>query len=98
MSVPSHRHLVEQRWRKDGDLDLLMERIHQMHLVPDVLPVLHPSLDLHLTACLLPVHFDALMHRNRAQRRVNTFKDVVPGNYLTPRQVRRRRSLVVAAE
>ncbi|KAJ7194173.1 phosphatidylethanolamine-binding protein, partial [Mycena pura] len=96
MSVPSHRHLVEQRWRKDGDLDLLMERIHQMHVVvwgvfpdvPDVLPVLHPSLDLHLTARLLPVHFDALMHRNRAQRRVNTFKDVVPGNYLTPRQTR----------
>ncbi|KAJ7139447.1 phosphatidylethanolamine-binding protein [Mycena epipterygia] len=88
MSIPSHRHLVEQRWRKDGDLDLLMERIHQMHVVPDVLPVLHPTLDLHVTARLMPEHFDTLMNRNRFQRRVNTFKQVVPGNYLTPRQTR----------
>ncbi|KAJ7630358.1 hypothetical protein FB45DRAFT_832913 [Roridomyces roridus] len=88
LSIPSHRHLVEQRWRKDGDLDLLMERIHQMNVVPDVLPVLHPSIDLHVAARLMPVHFDDLMQRNRFQRRLNTFKDVVPGNYLTPRQTR----------
>ncbi|KAJ7440001.1 phosphatidylethanolamine-binding protein, partial [Mycena galericulata] len=88
LSIPSHRHLVEQRWRKDGDLDLLMERIHQMHVVPDVLPVLHPSLDLHVAARLMPKHFDALMRRNRFQRRLNTFKDVIPGNYLTPQQTR----------
>ncbi|KAJ7652057.1 phosphatidylethanolamine-binding protein [Mycena polygramma] len=88
MSVPSHRHLVEQRWRKDGDLDLLMERLHQMHVIPDALPVLHPSLDLHVTARLMPEHFESLMKRNKFQRRVNTFKGVVPGNYLTPRQTR----------
>ncbi|KAJ7102552.1 phosphatidylethanolamine-binding protein, partial [Mycena belliarum] len=88
MSIPSHRHLVEQRWRKDGDLDLLMERIHQMHVVPDALPVMHPSLDLHVTARLMPEHFDTLMRRNRSQRRVNTFKEVIPGNYLTPKQTR----------
>jgi large subunit ribosomal protein L35 len=88
MSIPSHRHLVEQRWRKDGDLDLLMERLHQMHVLPDVLPVLHPSIDLHVTARLMPEHFDSLMKRNKFQRRVNTFKEVVPGNYLTPRQTR----------
>ncbi|KAJ6569513.1 phosphatidylethanolamine-binding protein [Mycena capillaripes] len=88
MGIPSHRHLVEQRWRKDGDLDLLMERLHQMHVIPDALPVLHPSLDLHVTARLMPEHFESLMKRNRSQRRVNTFKEVVPGNYLTPRQTR----------
>ncbi|KAJ6498040.1 hypothetical protein C8R47DRAFT_1112633 [Mycena vitilis] len=88
MSVPSHRHLVEQRWRKDGDLDLLMERLHQMNVIPDALPVLHPSLDLHVTARLMPEHFESLMKRNKFQRRVNTFKEVVPGNYLTPRQTR----------
>jgi large subunit ribosomal protein L35 len=87
MRIPSHRHLLEQRWRKDGDLDLLMERLHQMKVVPDVLPVLHPSVDLHVTARLMPEHFESLMKRNRFQRRVNTFKEVVPGNYLTPRQV-----------
>ncbi|KAJ7356629.1 phosphatidylethanolamine-binding protein, partial [Mycena albidolilacea] len=88
MRIPSHRHLLEQRWRKDGDLDLLMERLHQMKVVPDVLPVLHPSVDLHVTARLMPEHFESLMKRNRFQRRVNTFKEVVPGNYLTPRQTR----------
>jgi large subunit ribosomal protein L35 len=92
MSIPSHRHLVEQRWRKDGDLDLLMERIHQMHVVPDVLPVLHPTVDLHVTARLMPEHFDSLMRRNRFQRRVNTFKEVIPGNYLIPQQVRSRKN------
>ncbi|KAJ7671961.1 hypothetical protein B0H17DRAFT_1141370 [Mycena rosella] len=88
LSIPSHRHLVEQRWRKDGDLDLLMERIHQMNVIPDVLPVLHPTVDLHLTARLMPEHFDSLMRRNTFQRRVNTFKEVIPGNYLTPQQTR----------
>ncbi|KAJ7232848.1 phosphatidylethanolamine-binding protein [Mycena haematopus] len=88
MRIPSHRHLVEQRWRQEGDLDLLMERLHQMKVLPDVLPVLHPSIDLHVTARLMPEHFESLMKRNRFQRRVNTFKEVVPGNYLTPRQTR----------
>ncbi|KAJ7775311.1 hypothetical protein B0H16DRAFT_1756544, partial [Mycena metata] len=88
MSIPSHRHLVEQHWRKDGDLDLLMERLHQMNVIPDVLPVIHPSIDLHVSARLMPQHFDALMERNKFQRRVNTSKDVIPGNYLIPQQTR----------
>ncbi|TEB26318.1 PEBP-like protein [Coprinellus micaceus] len=46
MSIPAHRHLVEHRWRKDGDLDLLMERIYQMDVVPDVLPEINPTIDL----------------------------------------------------
>ncbi|KAG5646911.1 hypothetical protein DXG03_001987 [Asterophora parasitica] len=45
MEKPAHRHLVEQRWRKEGDLDLLMERLHQMKVIPDVLPDLRPSID-----------------------------------------------------
>jgi len=47
MTRPVHRRLVEQRWREEGGLDLLMERLHQMHVVPDVLGSLNPSLDLH---------------------------------------------------
>ncbi|KAK7041759.1 mitochondrial 54S ribosomal protein YmL35 [Paramarasmius palmivorus] len=46
MTKRSHRHLAEQRWRSDGKLDLLMERIHQMNICPDVLPVIHPTVDL----------------------------------------------------
>ncbi|KAF5361691.1 hypothetical protein D9758_007327 [Tetrapyrgos nigripes] len=46
---PVHRHLLEQRWREDGKLDLLMERIYQMNVVPDILPAIHPTIDLDVT-------------------------------------------------
>jgi large subunit ribosomal protein L35 len=32
------RYLAQQAWRKEGGLDLLMQRIHQMGVVPDVVP------------------------------------------------------------
>ncbi|KDR84725.1 hypothetical protein GALMADRAFT_233035 [Galerina marginata CBS 339.88] len=57
MSNVTHRHLLEQKWRKDGNLDLLMERIHQMGVVPDVLPVIRPSIDLHVAARTSPSDF-----------------------------------------
>ncbi|KAJ7321538.1 phosphatidylethanolamine-binding protein, partial [Mycena albidolilacea] len=44
------------------DLDLLMERLHQMNIIPDVLPVPHPSVDLHVTTRLMPEHFESLMN------------------------------------
>ncbi|KAG6809515.1 hypothetical protein H0H92_015961 [Tricholoma furcatifolium] len=50
MTNPAHRHLVEQKWRNDGDLDLLMERLHQMNVIPDVLPDLRPTVDIHVVA------------------------------------------------
>ncbi|KAH9036628.1 hypothetical protein EDB85DRAFT_1819990, partial [Lactarius pseudohatsudake] len=49
------RHLVKQHWRNEGALDLLircftspsqMERLYQMHVIPDVLPGLQPIVDL----------------------------------------------------
>ncbi|EAU80267.2 hypothetical protein CC1G_13488 [Coprinopsis cinerea okayama7 len=75
MNIPSHRHLVEQKWRKDGDLDLLMERIYQMKVVPDVLPVIRPSLDLHL----------ATQAPSRLTPTFKTVKLVEPGVFLAPR-------------
>ncbi|KZP30385.1 PEBP-like protein [Athelia psychrophila] len=48
MSRPVHRRLVEQRWRDEGKLDLLMERLHQMNIIPDVLGNLRPTVDLSL--------------------------------------------------
>ncbi|KAF8665071.1 hypothetical protein AX16_000539 [Volvariella volvacea WC 439] len=77
MDKPVHRHLVEQKWRKEGDLDLLMERIHQMHVVPDVLPVLHPSIDLRVTA------------KHTSKQYWDTKKvesSVEPGSFLLPEQ------------
>lgn len=40
------RHLAERSWKKEGGLDLLMQRIYQMGVVPDLLP------DLKVTAAL----------------------------------------------
>ncbi|KAF8895012.1 phosphatidylethanolamine-binding protein [Gymnopilus junonius] len=74
MTKPSHRHLLEQKWRKDGDLDLLMERIYQMHVVPDVLPEINPSIDLRIA---VPV---------REYKKGKPYETVEPGTFLMPKQ------------
>lgn len=77
MSNLSHRHLIEQKWRKDGALDLLMERIYQMKVVPDVLPEINPTIDLQVIARTLPAEF---------LKTKKVFKAVEPGIYLRPKQ------------
>ncbi|KAJ7869782.1 hypothetical protein B0H14DRAFT_3440526 [Mycena olivaceomarginata] len=77
------QHLHRVLSSQDSDLDLFMERLHQMNVIPNLLPVLHPSLDLYVTARLKLEHFEGLIKRNRFEHRVNTFKE-----YLTPRQTR----------
>ncbi|VDC04830.1 unnamed protein product [Peniophora sp. CBMAI 1063] len=72
MSQPVYRHLVEKRWRSDGPLDLLMERLHQMNVIPDVLPDFHPSFDLRLTA----------PDMNAATHRAGRWKSVEPGSFV----------------
>lgn len=101
MSTPIHRHLVEQQWREEGDLDLLvryaayerasvwsahrclqMERIYQMNVVPDMLPVLKPSFDLRIKYAEAPPDNNYL--RTRVKRKL---KQVEPGIFLFPEQV-----------
>ncbi|KAG1889188.1 phosphatidylethanolamine-binding protein [Suillus subluteus] len=81
MSKAVDRHLLEQRWRKEGALDLLMERIHQMKVVPDVLPDIHPSLDLR-------VNFPKVKSNTRTQATVSkaVYEHVEPGVFLLPEQ------------
>ena len=55
-----------------------MERIHQMYVVPDVLPELRPSVDLHVTATAVP---------QEIRLRNTTDKQVEPGLFLLPKQV-----------
>jgi hypothetical protein len=55
-----------------------MERIHQMYVVPDVLPELRPSVDLHVTATALS---------QEIRLRNTTDKEVEPGVFLLPKQV-----------
>ncbi|KAF9014902.1 phosphatidylethanolamine-binding protein [Cyathus striatus] len=77
VTKPSHRHLLEQRWRKDGDLDLLMERIYQMNVVPDLLPAIHPSIDVRVVTPATP----AVFHKTG-----KVDSKVEPGSFILPTQ------------
>ncbi|SCV73371.1 BQ2448_7297 [Microbotryum intermedium] len=44
-----YRHLAEKRWRTEGALAILMQRVTQMSLVPDVLPEFDPVLDVQIS-------------------------------------------------
>ncbi len=56
-----------------------MERVHQMHVVPDILPEMHPSVDLRVTATALG---------QEIRLRKTTDKEVEPGVFLLPHQVK----------
>ncbi|KAK0506395.1 phosphatidylethanolamine-binding protein [Armillaria luteobubalina] len=75
MRNPAHRHLREQNWRGEGKLDLLMERIHQMNVIPDVLPSLHPSVDVSIK--VRQTHLAGPTYRSRG---------IEPGVFLSPKQ------------
>ena len=60
-----------------------MERLYQMHVVPDMLPELRPSLDLRIRYLEPPPKSNYL--RTRVERRL---RQVEPGIFLTPEQVR----------
>lgn len=84
MTRPVHRHLMEQRWREEGALDLLMERVYQMHVVPDLLPSLRPSLDLRVNFLEPPPQ--SVYLRTHTKRK---YQKVEPGIFLVPEQTRR---------
>ncbi|KAI9065566.1 PEBP-like protein [Trametes sanguinea] len=84
MSKMVYRHLIEQQWREEGGLDLLMERIYQMNVVPDMLPELHPTFDLRIKYAEPPPESNYL--RTRVKRKL---KEVEPGIFLVPEQTRR---------
>lgn len=67
------------------DFPFQMERIHQMNVVPDVVPVLHPSLDLQITVKSTPEQLQQTKKRDTR---------VVPGAYLTVEQVGQRPWLI----
>ncbi|THH11337.1 hypothetical protein EW146_g8082 [Bondarzewia mesenterica] len=88
LSKPVYRHLVEKRWREEGALDLLMERIHQMNVVPDVIPELRPGLDLRITFPEPPPR--SVYLRTRVKRR---HIPIEPGVFLLNEQTRKPPSL-----
>lgn len=49
-----------------------MERLHQMNIIPDVLPDFHPSFDMRLTA----------PDMNAATHRAGRWKNVEPGSFV----------------
>lgn len=48
LSKPVFRHLREQSWRRNGALARLEERILNMHILPDVVPSITPTVDLEI--------------------------------------------------
>ncbi|WRT69990.1 uncharacterized protein IL334_006983 [Kwoniella shivajii] len=49
MGKAIYRWLGEQQWKKEGGIDLLMQRLLQMNIVPDLLPTIPPTAPLTLT-------------------------------------------------
>ncbi|KAI0258257.1 phosphatidylethanolamine-binding protein [Gloeopeniophorella convolvens] len=92
MSQKVYRHLVEQHWRNDGALDLLMERLYQMHVVPDILPELKPSVDLRVVFPEAPPTNPVL--RARVKRRT---APVEAGMFMVNEQTRRPPKLFASA-
>ncbi|GAA5825143.1 hypothetical protein JCM11251_006117 [Rhodosporidiobolus azoricus] len=48
LSKPVYRQLAQRAWRTQGDLAILMQRVTQMHVVPDLLPSISPSADVRI--------------------------------------------------
>lgn len=46
MSKPYYRYLAEKDFLRGGRKDKLLERLHQMNVVPDVVPPFTPSVEL----------------------------------------------------
>ncbi|KAK9899746.1 PEBP-like protein [Cystobasidium minutum MCA 4210] len=49
MSKPVNRYLAEQAWRDNGDLGILMQRVSQMNIVPDLIGHIAPQVDLRVS-------------------------------------------------
>ncbi|GAA5972018.1 hypothetical protein JCM11641_002459 [Rhodosporidiobolus odoratus] len=45
LSKPVYRHLAQRAWRKEGDLAILMQRVTQMNVTPDLLAAISPQAD-----------------------------------------------------
>lgn len=96
---PVHRHLVEDKWRKEGRLDLLvrlcllrlaadpaqMERVYQMHIVPDLLPAFHPNVDMRVEYPMRPPYNKELAARV-AESGGPRKAPMEPGRFLLPSQ------------
>lgn len=48
MTRPVMRYLARQRWELGSRLPRLLQRLHQMHVVPDTIPDIHPVVDVQL--------------------------------------------------
>ncbi|GAA5908745.1 hypothetical protein JCM6882_008194 [Rhodosporidiobolus microsporus] len=48
LSKPVYRQLAQRAWRTQGDLAILMQRVTQMHVTPDLLPSISPVADVRI--------------------------------------------------
>ncbi|KAK0728283.1 putative ribosomal protein [Lasiosphaeria miniovina] len=60
MTKPVYRYLAEKKWHA-MDHKIIKQRIHQFHIVPDILPKFEPTVDLKLSFRSSPVQPGAIL-------------------------------------
>jgi large subunit ribosomal protein L35 len=83
MNKPIYRYLADRKWREYRRL-ILMQRITQMNVVPDVLPTVDPSADVKLAFIPPPIFAKrGLEYGDMSQGfRTGDFKSVQPGDFV----------------
>ncbi|KAF8320624.1 phosphatidylethanolamine-binding protein [Cantharellus anzutake] len=86
LNQPVYRHLLEQKWRTKGRLDRLMERIYQMHVVPDVIPIIRPAVDVRVNFAdtVTPRYISTPRIPVPEKKWAKDLSDVVPGSFVSP--------------
>jgi len=66
MNLPIYRHLADKKWR-EYKRPVVMQRITQMHIVPDVLPAIDPTTSVELRFPGVKVHPGDIIDSRRSQ-------------------------------
>ncbi|KZT61776.1 PEBP-like protein [Calocera cornea HHB12733] len=88
LALPIYRHLTEHKWRHEGALDLLMETLWQMNVIPDLLPWVDPTVDMRLRFPAPPGQASQATQpaESSETRESSPPEPVKPGTFLLPSQ------------
>lgn len=67
MSKPVYRHLADRKWRSYQRL-VIVQRINQMHVIPDVLPYIDPIVDVSISFGRKSVHHGDFVHSTLSEQ------------------------------
>lgn len=75
MSKPVYRHLQDRRWRS-YERKIVEQRLHQMHVIPDVLPTFNPIVQLNLRFLGKKFHHGDIVASNKSETPPNVLLQV----------------------